>query len=114
MPKYQVCPYCRTVYRYKEITSMKGKVHECYHCKKRFAVKKGFKAIPVAVVCFLMVIVNLIIFQTSRNISTGTFAVMIVLNAAVILTAFIIAPLFVRLKALPKRGGKAQSSRRKS
>ena len=113
MPKYQVCPYCRTVYRYKDIVSMRGKVQECYHCKKQLETKKAYKAIPVAAACVLMVIVNLILFHTTADISKGTFTVIVLTDAAVIFTAFVISPLFVRLKKLPRSVRKQTRQKKK-
>ena len=113
MPKYQVCPYCRTVYRYKDIVFMKVKKQECYHCKKQFAAKKIYKAIPIAIACIVMIIVNLILFHTTADISKGTFAMIVMTDAAVILTAFVISPLFVRLKKLPGQVNENKRKRRK-
>ena len=103
MPKYQVCPYCRTKYRYKDVISMNGKLHECYHCKKLFAVKKKYKAVPILTACVLMVIVNLVLFNNVPDISKGTFIFIVLMDAAVILTAFVISPLFVIFYKLPKK-----------
>ncbi len=103
MPKYQVCPYCKTVYRYRDIIKLKGKRQECYHCKKAFGIKKIYKAIPVAAACVLMTAVDLFLFHSSQDISKNSFIMIVLTDAAVILAAFIISPLFVRLTALSKK-----------
>ena len=103
MPKFQVCPYCNTVYRYKDILSLKGKEHECYHCHKKFGIKKGYRAIPVAIACVIMVAVNLLLFHSTDDISKNTFLMIVLTDAAVILAAFVISPKFIRLTALSKK-----------
>ena len=103
MPKYQVCPYCRAKSRYKDVNSIKGKQLKCYRCKKRFAVKKIYKAVPIAIACILMVIADLTLFNTVPDIRKETFILIVLMDAAVILTAFVISPLFVRFYGLPKR-----------
>ena len=103
MPKFQVCPYCSTVYRYKDIILLKGKEHECYHCHKKFGIKKGYRAIPVAIACVIMVAVNLLLFHSTDDISKNTFLMIVLTDAAVILAAFVISPKFIRLTALSKK-----------
>ena len=113
MPKYQVCPYCWAKYRYKDVISFKGKIQECYHCKKRFAVKKIYRAVPIAIACVLMVIVNLVLFNTVPDIGKDTFIFIVMLDASVILTAFVISPLFVRFYKLPKKMQKPADKNKK-
>ncbi len=103
MPKYQVCPYCRTVYRYKDIISLRGREHECYHCRKKFGIKRGFRFIPVIAACIIMVAVNLMLFHSADDISKNTFFMIVLTDAAVIIAAFVISPKFIRLTALSKK-----------
>ena len=103
MSKLQVCPYCKTVYRYKDLISLKGKEHECYHCHKKFGIKKGYRLVPVAIACVLMIAVNLFLFHSSNDISKNTFIMIVLTDAAVILTAFVISPKFIRFAALSKK-----------
>ena len=103
MSKFQVCPYCKTVYRYKDLISLKGKEHECYHCHKKFGIKKGYRLVPVAIACVLMIAVNLFLFHSSNDISKNTFIMIVLTDAAVILTAFGISPKFIRFAALSKK-----------
>ena len=113
-PAQSECPYCHTVYRYSDLRKLKNaKTKECYHCKKQFAAKKIYKAIPIAIACIVMIIVNLILFHTTADISKGTFAMIVMTDAAVILTAFVISPLFVRLKKLPGQVNENKRKRRK-
>lgn len=114
MPKFQVCPYCKTVYRYKDILALKGKEQECYHCQKKFGIKKSYRIIPVAIACILMVAVNLFLFHSSADISKNTFIMIVLTDAAVILTAFVISPKFIRFTALSKKERKAEDIRERT
>lgn len=111
MPKYQVCPYCKVKYGYKDIVLMKGKIQECRKCKRRFEAKKKYKAIPVVIACVLMLAVNLIFFSSSDDIGKKEFITMVAADAAVILAAFVISPLFVRFSGISgeKRGAGRKS-----
>ncbi len=94
------CPYCHTVYRYRDLTVLKGKTHMCYHCHKTFAVRRSFRVVPVVIACVLLIAVNLIVFWTSQDINKNTFLVLIMADAAVILLSLLTAPLFTRLVKL--------------
>lgn len=98
MPKLKNCPYCHTIYRYRDVVSMKGKIQECYHCRKKFIVKKSFRAIPVLIACIVLIAFNLLVFHTSKDIGKSTFIIMVIINASVILLSILISPLFVRFR----------------
>ena len=58
---------------------------------------KCWQILPILIACVLMTAVNLIMLNTTQDITKSTFAVMIVTDAVVILTALLTAPLFTRL-----------------
>ncbi len=103
MSRMQQCPYCHTIYRYRDIIGLKGKVQTCYHCQKKFAVRKWYRCIPVIIACILMTVVNLVVFHTSKDINQGTFIVLILTDAAVILLSLLTAPFFTRLVKTARR-----------
>ena len=103
MPRFRECPYCHTVYRYKDIIGMKGKINECYRCKKPFRKINAYRIIIIAAACVLMVGVNLFLMFSDKNLSTATFRTMIILDAAVITLAFVIAPMMVSFRGLDKK-----------
>ncbi len=103
MSKLRKCPYCNTVYRYRDIIGIKGKLNECYHCKKPFEVKKIYRAVPIVIICVMLIAFNLFIMNSSENISTGTFGMLIIINTSAVLFAFLISPLMTCFKGYDKK-----------
>lgn len=92
------CPYCHTVYRYRDLTAMKGKEQACYHCHKTFSVRRSGRIWPVLIACLLLIVMDVVIFWTTKNLNKSTFLALIVTDAAVILLSLLIAPFFTQLK----------------
>ncbi len=103
MSTLRKCPYCETVYRYKDIIMMKGKIQECYHCKKPFEVIKKYRFIPVMIACSILVAVNLLVFTTSGDISKVVFLTISIVNAVVLFVSLMTAPLLTWFRALDKK-----------
>ncbi len=97
MPKFQVCPYCGSGYGYRKLLTLKSKEQECYHCKKKFVVRKRYRAIPVAIACIIMIIVNVALLLSKEEIDRNLFRTMVIIDAAVIFAAFVAAPCFTRI-----------------
>ncbi len=93
MLKLPVCPYCNTVYRYKEVYLLKGSEYNCYHCKKKFRISRIGRIIPIIIIAAVLVGVNLFIFHTSKDLNLVPVVIIDVLG---IMAAFVMFPLTVR------------------
>ena len=73
MFRLPVCPYCKTVYSYKEVKQSIGKKRvECYHCKKIFRFKLTKKTVILGIVLLAVIMaVNAVILTilSDRNSS---------------------------------------------
>lgn len=101
MFKLPVCPYCRTVYSYKDIRKNRNKkVIECYHCKNEFK-KSNFKgyAVLALIICAAAVTVNLIILNMTAEFITSIIPIMIISVSAVIIF-MILTPFFSDYKKI--------------
>lgn len=103
MSELHVCPYCHTVYRYKDIIMLKGKTHECYHCHKSFEVNRILKYIPVPVISIVLIMMNVLILKNSENISTGSFMILALADAVSILIAYVLSPFLIRFRKMAKK-----------
>lgn len=97
MFRLPVCPYCRTVYSYKDVKNNKDKNIECYHCKKVFRRSVKNYIIPVFMVILLTIILNVLIFSGAEVFADAMISVSIVSVIAVILL-IIVLPFFVKYK----------------
>ena len=73
MFRLPVCPYCKTVYSYKEVKKSIGKRKaECYHCKNAFKPNLTKKTVISGIVLLIVILVlNMIIIKilSGRNSS---------------------------------------------
>ncbi len=98
MSELHVCPYCHTVYRYKDVIKLKGKKHECYHCHKVFDISRILSFLPVVIISIVLVMANVLILKNSENISTGSFMVLALSDALSIFAALVISPFLIIFK----------------
>ena len=92
------CPYCGSSYRYGELLLMNGKRHECHFCRRTFQTRKRLFILLILPVCAILVAADLLLLNSSDNISVRSFLVMTAADAAVIFLTFLFIPLFTRLK----------------
>ncbi len=104
MSEIHLCPYCKTIYRYKDIIRLKGKSNKCYHCGKFFKADKLLTFIPVLITSIILIIINTIIIHNSKDLSTGSFITMAVTDAFFILISFVISPFMIRFIKAEKSG----------
>ncbi len=97
MFKLPVCPYCKTVYDYKEVKENKNKIIKCYHCKRNFKkINKSFILLFLIVV--ISIIINTAIFSVSDTIKQGLIFAGIVSVIAVLLY-LLLSPYFISYKS---------------
>jgi NADH:ubiquinone oxidoreductase subunit K len=111
MFRLPVCPYCKTVYSYKEVRNNKNeKIIECYHCKNNFRVSniKGYAVLPL-IVATVAVTLNLIVLNLTADFISSIFPLVIIsLTAALVFILF--SPFFsgykriknIEVKEIPK------------
>ena len=91
-----VCPHCHAVFSYSEVRNMKQGDKICYHCKKKFSVRKLLPAfIFLSVVCALLVVINLAVIFSTENISI----MIIIVDLLFVTAAVLMLPLTVSFKA---------------
>lgn len=105
---FRVCPYCRKKYHYGKIISGRGKIRNCRYCKKNFEVNRSLKYLIVLIAGSITVIINVLIMFLSTEIETGSFKMMVISDAMIIASAFLISPFFVRLKAVNDTADRVQ------
>lgn len=95
MLRLPVCPHCHAVYSYKEVSEMKQGAQFCYHCRKKFTADKkigNFVFLPV--VCLILIVINVMIF-----ISTDQLSIVIMLTDLIVVTAAVLLrPMTVRFR----------------
>ncbi len=106
MLKLPVCPYCHTVYGYKDVLLNKNKKFFCYHCKRKF-IQKKFKGYLylILLAIFIGIIINLFIINLVANIFNAVL-LMFIVSIAIIVTGFLISPFFVKYKKIKGEGEK--------
>ncbi len=96
MLKLPVCPHCNTIYRYSDISKiMNKKSAVCYHCKKRFEIKrKNF------LILFLIIALFCAIFDVFElyMVAQTNFIVLVVTNVVFIVTGLLLRPFFTKFK----------------
>ncbi len=95
-----ICPYCHAVYRYSEVKNLKVKQCECYHCKKNFSVNRRLRSLPVIIVSVLLIIIDLFLLHTSKDINLLPMAGV---NALVIFLSFLMTPFAVRFLPMEEK-----------
>ena len=103
MSELHVCPYCHTVYRYKDVINLKGKTQECYHCHKSFEVNRVLTFIPVPLISIVLIMANVLILKSSENISTGSFMILALSDALSVFAALVISPFLIRFRKKSKK-----------
>lgn len=104
MFKLPICPYCHTVYSYKEVKTITKKESEkCYNCNKVFGVsrKKG-KCILISVIIILLIISDTFVIFTSKSFNNISLYSMIFINMSILLLAAVFFPFTVKFYKLSK------------
>ncbi|HHZ06831.1 MAG TPA: hypothetical protein GX401_08630 [Clostridiales bacterium] len=99
MLKLPVCPHCHAVYRYGEVKKLaKYKKIQCRHCNKIFYVSsvKG-KAIYIGIICALLIMINIFMFNVISNI---TVYHCLIVNVVIISLSLLWMPFTVKFKKL--------------
>ncbi|MCQ4021967.1 MULTISPECIES: hypothetical protein [unclassified Ruminococcus] len=92
MLKLPVCPYCRAIYRYKDVKNVThNKNCECHNCKRKFTVSyiRG-RVIILAVTAVFLIALNLLMLNFLSGITILGCLILAVLfiSLAVILFPF--------------------------
>ena len=96
MFKLPECPYCHTIYRYRDVRKTVYKSEEkCYHCKKSFKVSKIKILILFLIIAFITAILN--IFQLYM-IEDLTSIGIIITNVVVVTLGIFLIPYFIGYK----------------
>lgn len=93
MFKLPICPYCHTVYDYREVKKNK-KAFNCYHCKNKIKIKKvkGYICLFI-LICLLAIVVNTIFLKILENLET-TIIPLYISSLICVLTGFLLTPFF--------------------
>lgn len=106
MFKLPTCPYCDTVYRYKDVSDIKEKEHKCYHCDKPFEVKKmPYILILIFITAVLCVALNLLILFNMVNFNIW---LLLIPTACIIFVAKFLIPFFVKFKKTETKNSNIQ------
>ena len=96
MFKLPVCPYCKTVYNYREVVKISRKSkNECYHCGNCF--KKSFilLIIPLFAAIALGIVIDIIILNLT-GIFSKSIIPLIIVSWLMLIAAALVSPYFVR------------------
>lgn len=98
MFKLPVCPYCKTVYRYKDVKkNSKKSVIKCYHCKQEFKnSRKGFVVLALIVIIAAVLLNVFILNITSDNFMSVVPIAFVSIGA--VLIGLLLAPFFIKYK----------------
>ena len=99
--KLPVCPHCHTVYRYGEVRRLL--LHReavCYHCQKRFQIKKTRCLLLLLIWVAVCVAVNILSLVLIGNI---TVIGMFITNVILAVLAILLTPFFIRFTANEQR-----------
>lgn len=99
MFKLPICPYCHTVYSYKDVKINKESIIKCYHCKNKFSQNKIKCFFILTIIIMIAVAINIIILNSSGNLISSIIPVTIVSVTAVVLY-MILTPYFTEYKKL--------------
>lgn len=101
MFRLPVCPYCKTVYSYKEVRKNKNeKIIECYHCKNNFRVSniKGY-AVLALIVATVAVTLNLIVLNLTADFISSIFP-LVIISITAVLVFILFGPFFSEYKRI--------------
>ncbi len=101
MFKLPVCPYCNTVYSYKDVKNNRNKkIIKCYHCKNKFKKNnlKGYVVLALIII-ILTVALNLVVLNLTADFITSIIPLMIISVFAVIIF-IILTPFFSDYKKI--------------
>jgi CXXC-20-CXXC protein len=101
MFKLPVCPYCNTVYSYKDVKKNRDKkIIKCYHCKNEFKKNNinGYFVLALIIV-ILTVALNLIILNLTADFITSIVPLMVISIIAVIIF-ILLTPFFSNYKKI--------------
>ncbi len=98
MFKLPTCPYCNTIYRYRDVKNNNKKEIKCYHCKNiiRTSKIKGY-IVSGVILTALAVAVNILILNLTADFITSVIPITIISIAAVIMF-MILSPYFTDYK----------------
>ena len=103
MFKLPVCPYCHTIYRYKDVRRVMNKMNkkdmECYNCKKKIKISKKGIWILALIAIILSVASTFLILNIFHN-ATAIFPYIV--TVLIIIAAFFARPFFVTFKSNEK------------
>ena len=96
MFKLPVCPYCKTIYRYKDVKKEAVKKEcTCYNCGKKFRVSKK----KILILFLIIALITAIFDVLALYIVAGTsFIGLIILNIIAVTAGFFLIPYFVEFK----------------
>ncbi len=96
MFKLPVCPYCNTIYRYKDVgKNSKHKECVCYHCGKKFRVsKKKFLILflEIALICAIFDVISL------YTVARMSFGELFAANVIFMFVGLFLRPFFIKFK----------------
>lgn len=97
MFRLPVCPYCGTIYRYKDTKiAVKNKENTCYHCQKRFKAAI-FPMILAGAAIPLLVGIAINIFLLSR-MERAQLLPLFAVALLIILIIYLIVPFFTKFR----------------
>lgn len=92
-----VCPYCHTVYHYKEVRKTKNeKQHKCYHCRETFKIKK----FPGTAVLWMIVITAAVLVNVAILMIMPVFNIipLVIVSVLAVILGLIFVPYFTAYK----------------
>lgn len=97
MFKLPVCPYCNTVYDYKEVRKNKKKKIKCYHCNKIFRRSRKNYIFLFFIMSVIAILINIGFFIGISDFTKSIVPVFINSIVIVIIGLFF-KPFFVKYK----------------
>ena len=96
MIKLPVCPHCNTIYRYGDVRKMINKKGDtCYHCKKKFRVKK----IKILILFLIIALITAIFDFLELYVMAGTtFLTLMITNIIALTIGVFLIQFFVRFE----------------
>lgn len=103
MFKLPTCPYCNTIYSYKDVKKLIFKSTNCYHCKKNFKAKliPGI-FILIAIILLLAITVNVLILSSATKLDFITMVLMFFMTIFFLVLGYFLIPFFVTFKKTEK------------